>query len=267
MTASSTAAVRHLKKLKPLDGWMIETKPNHGGCRLHRRNVPLTDNYFLDIFHDAAGSGAVVGILTKPRTGSTKAYAQVLVDATGTLVRKRQTLSVEGWEPNGAASRATPNPSSDAVPVLSDEQNLQLLKFGAMGIGGILLLRALLNAAMVLYVLALPIVYLYMVQQCPSDESFDAKRELKRVMRGHHLPEDHPDKPKGFFSETLARVAATVTAEVATGLGYELTLLSMAGAAKVASVRVPAAKMEYYWLGIIGKWYFVYSHEIQDATE
>ena len=25
----------------------------------------------------------------------------------------------------------------------------------------------------------------------PSEESFDAKKELKRVMRGHHLPDDH----------------------------------------------------------------------------
>lgn len=276
MSPSSSAALRHLKKLKPLDGWTIEDQ-GAAGCRLHRRRAPLTDNFFLDIYHDTAASGAVVGILTKPRSGSSKAYAQVLVDAAGQPVRTmpRKTLSVQGWDPNAKTSlfssnttrSATTTDASDAVPVLSDEQNLQLIKFGAMGIGGLILLRALLNAAAVLYVLALPIVYLYLVQNCPTDESFDAKKELKRVMRGHHLPEDHPDKPKGFLSETLARLSATVTAEVATGLGYEITLLNMAGAAKVVSVRVPAAKMDYYWAGVVGRWYFVYSHEIQTEAE
>ena len=135
-----------------------------------------------------------------------------------------------------------------------------------MGIAGLVLLRFLLNAALLLYVLALPVLYFYLVQNCPSDESFDAKKELKRVMRGHHLPEDHPDKPKGFLSETLARLSATVTPEVATGLGYEITMISMAGAAKVACVRVPAAKMDYYWAGLAGRWYYVYSNELETAS-
>ena len=259
----------HLKKIKPLDGWSLDKKSDKG-VRLLRRNVPLTEHYFLDLYHDGA-NGMVVGILTAPRSGSNKAYGQVLVDAAGKPVTNRKTVSVTGWEASSASSKggstarsAAPSSTTDAIPVLSDEQNMQLVKFGAMGIAGLVLLRFVLNAALILYVLALPIMYLYLVQNCPSDASFDAKKELKRVMRGHHLPEDHPDKPKGFFSETLARVSAAVTAEVATGLGYEITMISMAGAVKVACVRVPAAKMDYYWAGLVGRWYFVYSNELTD---
>ena len=169
------------------------------------------------------------------------------------------------------ASRSTTTTTSptttDAIPVLSDEQNMQLIKFGVMGIAGLLLLRVVLNAALVLYILALPALYVYLLNTCPAEASFDAKKELKRVMRGHHLPENHPDKPKGFLSETLARLSASVTAEVATGLlGYEITMIDLAGAAKVVCVRVPAAKMDYYWAGLVGQWYYVYSNEISDQA-
>eukprot|EP00977_Amphora_coffeiformis_P020853 scaffold8602_cov196-Amphora_coffeaeformis.AAC.11 len=267
MTASCKAALNHLKKLKPFDGWSIEEQDK--GFRLLRRKVPLTDNYFLDIHHDAGASDAVVGILTKPRFGSTKAYAQVLIDKAGNPVTQRQTLSVQ-FSPSTTTSRATTPGSSTTtdttgadIPVLTDEQNMQLIKFGAMAIGGFAVLRFVLNAAAILYILAMPILYLYLVQTCPSDESFEAKKQLKRVMRGHHLPDDHPDKPKGFLSETLARLTATVTAEVATGLaGYEVTLVSLAGAAKVVCVRVPAAQMDYYWVGAVGRWIYVYSMEL-----
>jgi len=282
MTASSKAALNHLKKLKPFDGWSIEQKDK--GFRLLRRQVPLTDNYFLDIHYDAGASDAVVGILTRPRLGGSKAYAQVLVDKTGKPTTRRQTLSVQFSPSTTTAttttttttSRSTSNtgPSSstttnvnDGIPVLTDEQNMQLIKYGAMIIGGFAVLRFVLNAAAILYILALPIVYLYMVQTCPSDESFEPKKQLKRVMRGHHLPDDHPDKPKGFLSETLARLTATVTAEVATGLaGYEVTLVSLAGAAKVVCVRVPAAHIDYYWVGAVGRWIYVYSMELNQES-
>ena len=275
MTAASKAALNHLKKLKPFDGWSIEQHDK--GFRLLRRKVPLTDNYFLDIHHDAGASDAVVGILTKPRLGGSKAYAQVLVDKAGKPVTKRQTLSVQfsastTTTPSrstaaGSSSTATDTGASD-IPVLTDEQNMQLIKFGAMAIGGFAVLRFVLNAAAILYILALPVLYLYLVQTVPSDESFEAKKQLKRVMRGHHLPDDHPDKPKGFLSETLARLTATVTAEVATGLaGYEVTLISLAGAAKVVCVRVPAAQMDYYWVGAVGRWVYVYNMELsQDGA-
>ena len=43
-------------------------------------------------------------------------------------------------------------------------------------------------------------------------------------MYRHHLPQNHPDKPKDdWFSSTIARVTASVATELATSLGYELS--------------------------------------------
>ena len=76
------------------------------------------------------------------------------------------------------------------------EENKELLKYVAYAIGGAMMFRFIFSAMFGLYVLAFPIVYLYLVQNCPKIESFNAKKELKRVLRGAHLAEDDPNKPK-----------------------------------------------------------------------
>ena len=70
-------------------------------------------------------------------------------------------------------------------------------------------------------------------------------------MRGAHLPEEH--QPKGFFEQGLNRLAASVTTELATSLGYEISMTDCFGAGKMATVKVPVANAEYYWIGIVGK--------------
>jgi hypothetical protein len=206
MTASTQAALQHLKKVKPLDGWSSETRSTGSGSsittvRLLRRNVPLTDSYFLDLHHDPT-SGCVVGILTPNRDG--RAQAQVLVDENGKPQgRTLALLRVSTWRPDSSAPRTSAAPCSttaaaeaDTTGTLSLEENKELLKYAAYAIGAVLAFRVLFTAMFGLYVLAFPIAYLYMVQNCPSVESFDAKRELKRILRGAHLPEDDPNKPK-----------------------------------------------------------------------
>jgi hypothetical protein len=85
--------------------------------------------------------------------------------------------------------------------------------------------------------------------------SFDAKQQLKRVLRGENFSEDRPDKPRGFFQQLAAGVAASITAELATTFpGYEVTLTPFAGAAILAEVQVPTANMhDCYWVGAFGK--------------
>ena len=144
------------------------------------------------------------------------------------------------------------------------QENKQLLTYAAYAIGALFLFRVLCSAMVGLYVLAFPILYLYLVQNCPSAKSFEPKKEVKRVMRGYHLPQDHPDKPRGFMSETLARINATLATELATGMGYEVDITPLAGAAHVAAVRVPSAKMEFYWVGVMGRWYYVFSRNLSD---
>jgi len=75
------------------------------------------------------------------------------------------------------------------------------------------------------YLLAIPLVILYSMQTCPDPNTFDAKKHLKRFLRGEYLPSNHPEKPKSWFAEPFTRLQATVTAEVATGLGYTVSFL------------------------------------------
>jgi hypothetical protein len=103
------------------------------------------------------------------------------------------------------------------------EDPSQALMAIAIIVGSAVAIKIAYQAMFVVYVVAFPVVYLYAVKTCPSNESFDAKKELKRVMRGYHLPDNDPSKPKGFIGETLARVQAAATAEVAMAPGYEIT--------------------------------------------
>jgi hypothetical protein len=77
------------------------------------------------------------------------------------------------------------------------------------------------------------------------------------VLRGANLPDDHPDKPQGFFEGLAARVAASVTAELVTLPGYEVTMIPLAGAAIPAEVSVPITHTKWYWVGAFGKWHYL----------
>ena len=288
MSTSSQVALKHLEAIKPQDGWSVQVPTTYQGMKLLRRNVALSDyNGFLDIHYDAA-TKSVVGILTKPEHG--KSQAQVLVDESGKPIRERKLLLVSydpsrspnvslAHAPSAAASNATrrtetsssrnnnnnnSNSRSNQTPTISDEQNKELIKYAAMFVGGSIVLRAF-ASLVVVYVVVLPFLYLYAMSTCPSQLSFDAKKELKRVLRGHHLPASHPNKPQGFFEGLAARVAASVTTELATLPGYEVSMMPLAGAAIVTTVTVPTAKMEYYWVGAFDKWYYVTSRELANS--
>lgn len=100
---------------------------------------------------------------------------------------------------------------------------------------------------------------------CPSNASFDAKRELKRVLRGAHLPEDHPEKPKTWLEKTTAKITASVTTELATVTGYEVNMMSLAGCVSIACVRVPSVGRECYWVGVCNCWYYVMQRGTMDG--
>jgi hypothetical protein len=271
MTTSSAVALKHLQHLKPGDGWSIQEKKDEKTLllRLLRRGVQLTDNYFLDIYYDGEH---VVGILSV-NAKAAQAQAQILVDGKGQPVRgvKLKTVSWEQAQTprpkqSSSSSSSSESSSSSSLPSMTSswtpEQHRQLW----LHVGGFLvstiLIRLVFQTMFVLYICAFPLLYIYLVNTCPSEASFDAKKEMKRVLRGAHLPDDDPNKPKGLISETLARINASLATEVATGLGYEVTLTDVAGAVRVACLRVPAAKMDFYWVGALKTWYYVYSMEI-----
>ncbi len=60
---------------------------------------------------------------------------------------------------------------------------------------------------------------------CPTNESFDAKRELKRVLRGYYKSDTDPSKPKNFLEKALAKVNAAVEAEAAAFAGCNVEIV------------------------------------------
>ena len=282
MSPSSDVALDHLQRIKPNDGWSIENKSGRLSnlVRLTRRKVPLTDSYFLDIHYDATNTRQVVGILTTSSSGSGgKVQAQVLVDSDGRpMSNKIALISVSGYPAkrtshgtsttNTRTTTATPQSntgySATNLPSISDAQNRDLVMYGGAALVSAILFRILATSIASLSILLVPIAYFYLLSTCPTTESFDAKRELKRILRGHHLPEDHPDKPRGILSETIARIQASVTTEIATLPGYEITMVPIAGAALIVCVRVPSVEKDFYWIGAAKRWTYFYEVDIRN---
>ncbi|KAL7461145.1 hypothetical protein ACHAXS_001572 [Conticribra weissflogii] len=101
----------------------------------------------------------------------------------------------------------TPNPttpSSANVETLLGTTHSELSSICLSLLAAVVFARLLAVVSAVATALAAPLTGFYLMSTCPTAESFDAKRELKRVLRGDNLPEDHPDKPKA--SEELAQI-------------------------------------------------------------
>lgn len=300
-TVASRDALKHLREVKPNDGWSIQIHNNQTGIRLLRRNAPLTDGFFLDIHHSPK-TNIVVGVLTK--AGDT---CQILVDGqTGRPVLQKNVghvscvntypgykpLSKEeqkgsssmkegkGSYPASASSRATassstssthssttsasdPNNAPMANPFadMSEEDKQMYMKYAAMGIGAWVvyqILSGIFGDALLIFMI-LPGLYFYGLQTCPANSSFDAKKEVKRVLRGHHLPDDHPSKPRrgSLIEEWTAKISASVATEVGamTG-GYSTEIAPLfGGCAKHAIVTLPTLGLTCEWIGLNDTWY------------
>jgi hypothetical protein len=165
-----------------------------------------------------------------------------------------------GGRTTGTAGAANNNGNSEVI--LSDFEQMEIVKFSLMFLGISAAIKAIFSALAVFYVIAFPLLYFYMLGNCPKEADFDAKKELKRVLRGKHLPESHPDKPKGFFERTAARIAASVATEISTLPGYEVEMLNLGGAAVVVTMRIPTSNLICYWIGALGKWNYVTSRQL-----
>lgn len=82
-------------------------------------------------------------------------------------------------------STRRPSATASVPPVELDpnDPTLPLKLFGG-AVCAVILLKMLFSAMWFLWIIAFPVIILYAIQQCPSDASFDAKKELKRVLRG-----------------------------------------------------------------------------------
>ena len=117
-------------------------------------------------------------------------------------------------------------------------------------------------SAYVFSVVGLPLFFLYLVQTCPPNDSFHAKVQLKRVMTGADLPDDDPNKPRGFIHKGFRNITSTLATTAATAGGYQETFYSILYAATVVKVTMPTANLNCYWIGAAGSWYYWGATEI-----
>eukprot|EP00816_Leptocylindrus_hargravesii_P001896 CAMPEP_0196812208 /NCGR_PEP_ID=MMETSP1362-20130617/22383_1 /TAXON_ID=163516 /ORGANISM="Leptocylindrus danicus, Strain CCMP1856" /LENGTH=363 /DNA_ID=CAMNT_0042187719 /DNA_START=35 /DNA_END=1126 /DNA_ORIENTATION=- len=132
-----------------------------------------------------------------------------------------------------------------------------LLKYFGLTIAATLVFKAIIALLFSFAMTLLLPLAIVLYCTCPSNASFEAKKELKRVLRGHHLPEDHPEKPKTWLEKSVAKIAASVTTELATVAGYEVSMWSLAGCMTVARVTVPSVQKELFWVGVCNGWFYV----------
>jgi hypothetical protein len=94
--------------------------------------------------------------------------------------------------------RAKSSSSNDNTEAINSE----IISIGGTMIISIIASRILSSFSRIATALAAPLAGLYLMSTCPTDDSFEGKRELKRVLRGEKLPDDHPDKPKVRYALT-----------------------------------------------------------------
>ena len=269
LSPRAVAALDHLRLVRPFDGYAVESYLSLTGktlVRLKRRNIPLKDEGFLDI---CVHKSRVIGIQVLTSSGDV-GRGIILVNEDGTpcsavgssiTVNMTKVLTSNSASSNKRTSNDY-NAPTNPLPIFEHEN---IVQYGIMAFGGILILNILLNALSSLVYLVLPLFYFYACNNCPSAESFDAKKELKRVMRGAHLPEEH--QPKGWLEGQVNRLAASISTELATSLGYEVRVTDYFGAAKLSAVKVPVAGLEYYWIGVANRWLFVGQREMRRSDD
>jgi len=245
------------------------------------RNVPICDEGFEEIVLDRI-EGRVVGIQVLTSKGQA-GRGIVLVDKDGKICANTDDIvtvqmanttsfapSVDRSSQRHSSSSVRSSSSTTSSTASTNEMidtisNELLIQYGLMAIGALLILKLIFTALNMIILFALPVIYLYASANCPSNDTFDAKKELKRVMRGAHLPEEH--QPKGFFEKGVAKLTASITTEIATSLGYEIRINDYFGIAKMASVKVPVSgPYEYYWIGIFDRWRYMGQREIPTHT-
>lgn len=96
--------------------------------------------------------------------------------------------------------------------------------------------------------IGIPLYCLYLAQTCPSQSSFDAKTQMKRVMTGADLPDDDPNKPRGLLHKGFRNITSTLASTAATAGGYTETWINIL-VARIVKVDLPTANLEMYWIG------------------
>jgi len=183
----------------------------------------------------------------------------------------QQASSSSSWRTASTASSQRSNNSNEnsnpAQPLpefwtnLTEEEKKKYKLYATMAIGFYIVSQILISmfGSGLVFFCVVPALYLYGIQTCPDPSSFDTKKEVKRVLRGHHLPDDHPSKPQkgNLIEEWTAKITASVATEVSAAAGgHELEMIDLlGGCARMAIVTVPTLNTTYEWIGCNDTWY------------
>lgn len=100
--------------------------------------------------------------------------------------------------------------SNETTPEADQQPPSELATIGLSLLGTFVAARCLAVVSRLATVLAAPAMGFYLFTTCPTNASFDGKKELKRVLRGDKLPNDHPAKPQvGILSRFRCIVRCT----------------------------------------------------------
>jgi hypothetical protein len=118
------------------------------------------------------------------------------------------------------SSKGGNNSSPDDPPAPSEISTIALSLVGTF-----VAARCLAVVSRLATALAAPVCGFYLMSTCPTNETFEAKKELKRVLRGYYKSDADPSKPKNFLEKALAKVNATVEAEAAALAGCNVEII------------------------------------------
>ncbi len=105
-------------------------------------------------------------------------------------------------------------------------------------------------------ILALIVLMFALAITLPPTESFDAKRELKRVIRDERTVDNVTEKP-GFFERAFRRAEASVTGEILSIAGYKVSIDTYYNLINLSKVTYSATNSTCIWVGCFNKWYFI----------
>jgi hypothetical protein len=201
---------------------------------------------------------------------STKTRSESKTESSIPSIPGLPTISnIPGWVRSDSVSKVTGSTEvvKDAEKAIQDVDTKEMLKWTMMLIGAFTILRSLSQAFFSISIGLFPGLYAYLYYTCPKEESFDVRKEWKRVLRGYHLSDDHPDKPKGYLESVMARAVASVTVESTVLTGYKLESRSYGGAFIVTKLQLPSKEMEVYWIGVARQWHHVYTRNLGDMSK
>ena len=201
--------VNHLNKLKPNDGWSIDPYISAKGellMTLTRRNVPVSGHVnngeqlkFKELVLDGS-SGCVVGVTSYMSDSEKYGRGPVVVEKDGSITTKSQqrevrvTLSdtkvslkefqAERTNNVERASRSmdtstTSTTNTHNTSNLTDQEHIfKIIFLTVMAYSLLKLVTSL------IYFVVIPGFICYLLQTCPLMDTFEPKKEMKRILRG-----------------------------------------------------------------------------------